>query len=317
MPRLYHGQQGSHLYSITYTTFPQHVTMSQTFSSPPPAVPDTIVSTPSPHVLLVTLNRPKQLNSMRREMHYLLDRLWQWYDDEPSLRCAVITGTGRAFCAGADLKEWHDKHKEPGAAPSAAAAAAAKEEEVKTEKWNDNGFGGMSNRRGKKPIIAAVNGLCLGGGMEMIINADMVLASETAQFGLPEVSIGVIALAGALPRLIRLVGRARASEMALTGRTYAAHTMLDWGVVNRVVRSPADVLDEAVRWAAEVAGKSPDSVIVSRAGLMGGWDAEDPKTSTLGVEYGLYARMDAGENMQEGVLSFVEKRKPVWKDSKL
>lgn len=306
MPRYYHTNVGSHFFTLSHTTFPQSVTMSQTFSTPPPEVPDTVISCPQPHVLLVTLNRPKQLNALRREMHYRLDRLWTWFDEEPRLRCAVITGKGRAFCAGANLKEWHDKHKD-GLDP----------EVEKMDKWNDNGFGGMSNRRGKKPIIAAVNGLCLGGGMEMIINADIVLASDSAQFGLPEVTRGVVAIAGALPRLTRLVGRARATEMALTGRMFPAQTMADWGIVNRVIKSPADVVDEALRWAAEIAGNSPDAVLVTREGLISGWDGEDPKASTTRVEKGVFSKMDGGENMKEGVLSFVEKRKAVWKDSKL
>lgn len=315
MPRLHHGHHGSQLYTLNYTTFPQRVIMSQTFASPPPSISGVVISVPAAHVLLVTLNRPKQLNALRRESHYLLDTLWTWYENEPSLRCAVLTGTGRAFCAGADLKEWYGKHAD------GAAGAEKKEKEAeaaKVEKWTDRGFGGMSNRRGKKPIIAAVNGLCFGGGMEMVINCDMVLASESARFGLPEVSIGVIALAGALPRLTRLVGRARASEMALTGRNdYTPQTMLEWGIINSVVHSPRRVVNEAVRWAAEVASKSPDSIIVTRAGLMGGWDPEDPCASTDRVGKGLYAQMDAGENMREGVASFIEKRKPVWKDSKL
>lgn len=309
MPRLYHGRHGSHLYTLSYTTFPQRVIMSQTFASPPPPIPDVVISVPADHVLLVTLNRPQQLNALRREAHYLLDQLWTWYESEPSLRCAVLTGVGRAFCAGADLKEWHEKH---------AGGEAQGDQQSKGEKWTERGFGGMSNRRGKKPIIAAVNGLCFGGGMEMVINCDMVLASDNARFGLPEVGIGVIALAGALPRLTRLVGRARASEMALAGRTdYTSETMLDWGIVNSIVRGPRRVVNEAVRWAAEVASKSPDSLIVTREGLLGGWDAEDPCASTDRVGKGLYAQMDAGENMREGVASFIEKRKPVWKDSKL
>lgn len=309
MPRLYHTNAGSRFFTVSHTTFPQSVTMSQTFATAPPAVPDTVVSSPAPHVLLVTINRPRQLNALRREMHYRLDRLWTWFEAEPALRVAVLTGKGRAFCAGADLKEWHDKHQD-GAAPDP--------ELEKMEKWNDNGFGGLSNRRGKKPIVAAVNGLCLGGGMEMALNADMVLAAEGAQFGLPEAKRGVVAIAGALPRLTRLVGRARASEMALTGRMFSAQTMQAWGIVNRVVAgAPDDVVAEALRWAAEVAGNSPDSVIVSREGLLSGWEAEEPRAATRRVEYGIYAGMDAGENMKEGVLSFVEKREPVWKDSKL
>lgn len=314
MPRYYHGRDGSRLYTLSYTTFPQRVIMSQTFAtSPPPEVKDVVVSFPAQHVLLVTLNRPKQLNALRREMHYQLDKLWTWYEAEPTLRCAVITGVGRAFCAGADLREWHEKHAE------AAAVADKEKQDIKeVEKWTTRGFGGMSNRRGRKPIIAAVNGLCLGGGMEMIINCDMVLASDSARFGLPEVTIGVIALAGALPRLTRLVGRARASEMALTGRTdYTAEDMRAWGIVNAVVNSPRRVVNDAVRWAAQIAANSPDSLIVTREGLMGGWDPEDPSASTDRVAAGLYAKMDAGDNMKEGVASFIEKRKPVWKDSKL
>lgn len=308
MPRHYHSRVGAHFLTLSHTTFPQSVIMSQTFTTAPPDVPDVIVTSPAPHVLLVTLNRPQQLNALRREMHYRLDKLWTWFDAEPALRCAVITGKGRAFCAGADLKEWHQKHEKQGGFDP---------EIQKMDKWNDNGFGGLSNRRGKKPIIAAVNGLCLGGGMEMVVNLDMVLASEKAKFGLPEVGKGVVAIAGALPRLTRLVGRARASEMALTGRMYTAQDMLGWGVVNRVVGPETDVVAEAVRWAGEVASNSPDAVLVSREGLLSGWDAEDPKTSTRRVEYGIYAKIDGEENMQEGVLSFVEKRKPSWRDSKL
>ena len=234
-------------------------------------------------------------------MHHDLSKLWEWYDAEPSLRCAVITGSGRAFCAGADLKEWNEKNKAS---------------ELDSGNWMDNGFGGLSNRRGKKPVIAAVNGLCFGGGMEMVLNVDIIIASDTAKFGLPEVKRGVVAIAGALPRLIRTVGRQRASEIALLGRPYPASQLQDWGIVNAVVPA-SEVVDEALRWATEMADNSPDSVIVSREGLMGGWDAEDPKVSTKRVDGGIYRGLDGGENMKEGVMSFVEKRKAVWKNSKL
>ncbi|KPM36533.1 hypothetical protein AK830_g10033 [Neonectria ditissima] len=280
--------------------------MAQTFASAPPTVPDVILSSPQPHVLLVTLNRPRQLNALPRHMHFALDRLWAWYDAEPSLRCAVITGKGRAFCAGADLKEWHDKNTTRDDGGPAA----------DDDKWADNGFGGLSNRRGKKPIVAAVNGLCLGGGMEMVLNTDLVVASSGAKFGLPEVTRGVVAIAGALPRLMRSVGRQRASEMALLGRMYSATELREWGLVNAVVDGDG-VVDEALRWASEMAGNSPDAVIVSRAGLLGGWDGEDPRASTRRVDQGVYRGLDGGENMKEGVLSFVEKRKAVWRDSKL
>lgn len=242
-------------------------------------------------------------------MHWHLDALWAWFDAEPGLRCAVLTGKGRAFCAGADLKEWHEANNK---------GPVGKETAQDIEKWTDNGFGGMSNRRGKKPIIAAVNGLCLGGGFEIAINADMIIASDKAKFGLPEVTRGVVAIAGALPRLTRVVGRQRATEMAILGRMYTAEDLRSWGVVNKVVQGGEDdVVHEAVKWASEVAGNSPDAVIVTREGLLGGWDGEDPKTSTGKVDRGMYRVMDGGENMKEGVLSFVERRKAVWKDSKL
>ncbi|KAK2027361.1 enoyl-CoA hydratase/isomerase [Colletotrichum zoysiae] len=266
------------------------------FATPPPSVPDVDVSFPRPHVLLVTLNRPRQLNSIPSELHYALGRLYDWYDAEPSLRCAVLTGTGRAFCAGADLKEWNN----PG------------------DGWRPPaGFGGLSNRDGKKPVIAAVNGICFGGGMEMAINADLVYASTEARFGLPEVTIGVIAVAGALPRLIKSVGRQRASEMALIGRTdYTPEQMLAWGLVNQVVQ-PDSLMETALAAAEAVARNSPDAVIVSREGLKSGWEPMGPVEATAAVEQGIYRRMEAGENMTEGVKSFVEKRKPVYRDSKL
>lgn len=289
------------------------MSIPKSITEPPPPVPDTLVSFPSEHVLLVTLNRPKQLNAIPITSHPLFDDLWRWYESEPSLRCAVLTGTGRAFCAGADLKEWNTRNT------NTTAAAAADKPKPK-RKWASAGFAGLSNRGGKKPVIAAVNGLCLGGGMETALNCDLVLASADAVFGLPEVKRGVIALAGALPRLVRTVGKQRASEMALLGRHYDAQTMYAWGVVNHVVekgQQQRSVLDEALAWAAEMAGNSPDSVLATREGLRLGWEPLGPEVATEVVERGVYGRMEGGENMVEGVVSFVEKRKPVWRDSKL
>ncbi|KHN96197.1 enoyl-CoA hydratase/carnithine racemase [Metarhizium album ARSEF 1941] len=280
------------------------------FIHPPPSIPNVILSFPRFHILLVTLNRPKQLNAVPRDLHTRLDALWAWYDAEPVLRCAVLTGRGRAFSAGADLKEWNEglEKNTPGGA-----------DRDPTSAWADSGFGGLSNRRGKKPIVAAVNGLCLGGAMEMILNVDMVISAPDAKFGLPEVTRGVVAVAGALPRLTRIVGRQRASEMALLGGMHSAQKLREWGIVNKVVKAKGEhaVVEEALRWATDVACNSPDSVIVSREGLLGGWDAEDPRASTERVDRGIYQRMYGGENMREGVLSFVERRKAEWKDSRL
>lgn len=274
-------------------------------TSPPPSSENFCISFPSSNILLVTLDRPQKLNSLLRRAHLELSRLWAWYDNEPSLRCAVITGKGNAFCAGADLKEWHEENQ-----------AGVPSHAVEDGSWLNDGFGGMSNRRGKKPIIAAVNGHCFGGGFEMMVNSDCVITSDDAKFGLPEVNLGVAAVAGALPRLTRIIGRQRAAEMSLLGRTYTAEQISEWGIFNRVVPKE-EVVPEALRWAAEIADMSPDSVILTRAGLLGGWDGEDPVSSTHRITEGLFKAVDGGKNFKEGVSSFVEKRKAIWTDSKL
>ncbi len=275
-------------------------------SVPPPPVPDVIVSFPSAHVVLITLNRPGQLNAIPSTHHAAFDALYRWYDAEPSLRCAVVTGAGRAFCAGADLKEWDQRGSTQG----------GRQQAPSEDRWAGVSFGGLSNRAGKKPVIAAVNGLCLGGGMEMIINCDLVVAADSAKFGLPEVTRGVVPLAGALPRVIRTLGRQRAAEMVLTGRQFSAAEMESWGLVNRVVPR-ADLVAEAVKLAEVIAGNSPDAVVVSREGLRLGWEGIGPDLATEVLQKGLYARIDGGDNVKEGLRSFVEKRKPVWKNSKL
>ncbi|KAH8911168.1 ClpP/crotonase [Coniochaeta sp. PMI_546] len=283
-------------------------TVPKALTTPPPQVSNVLITFPAPHVLLITLNRPAQLNAIPSYQHAELDALYRWYDSEPHLRAAIVTGSGRAFCAGADLKEWDSRHST--ASPQAKAA-----ESHNTQRWTTSGFGGLSNRTGKKPVIAAVNGLCLGGGMEMAVNCDLVVASEGAKFGLPEVKRGVVALAGALPRVIRVVGKQRAAEMALLGRMYTARQMEGWGVVNFVVGG--DVVAEAVRVAEELAGNSPDAVIVSREGMRLGWEGVGPELGTEILERGMYGRIDGAENMKEGVRSFVERREARWVDSKL
>ncbi|KAH7127795.1 ClpP/crotonase-like domain-containing protein [Dactylonectria estremocensis] len=280
-----------------------------------PAIPfglanikDVILSFPKPGILLVTLNRPSRLNAITSQGHEDLDQVFRWFDQEPSMRCAILTGTGRAFCVGADLKEWND---------GVAIDADTNSPLSRPRRWETAGFGGLSNRVGKKPVVAAVNGLCFGGGMEMVINCDLVVAAaDAARFGLPEVKRGVVALAGALPRAMRTLGKQRASELILLGRTYSAHEMKDWGIVNVVIED-ARVEAEAIRVAQEISANSPDSVITSREGLRLGWEPVGPTLATEILGKGLYGRMDGAENMKEGLSSFVEKRAPGWKDSKL
>ncbi|KAK1836861.1 ClpP/crotonase [Podospora conica] len=285
-----------------------------TLTTPPPPLPPTILlSFPAPHILLVTLNRPDRLNALPTSHHPLLSSVWAWYDAEPTLRCAVLTGAGpRAFCAGADLVEWDANLATP--SPSSP--------ETKKSLFHPAGFGGLSNHPTngpRKPLLAAVNGVCLGGGMEMALCCDILVADGVrARFGLPEVTVGVVAIAGALPRLTRIVGRQRASEMAILGRTtYTAEEMARWGVVNFVV-GEGEALGEALRLAGEVVSRcSPDAVVVTKEGLRGGWDGVGVGEATQRVVEGVWARMDGGENMKEGVKSFLGRRKAVWVDCKL
>lgn len=180
-----------------------------------------------------------------------------------------------------------------------------------------SGFGGLSRRRGKKPVIAAVNGLAHGGGCEIVANCDIVLASHNAVFALPEVKRGVVAIAGALPRLTRIVGRMRAMEMALTGRNVPSIEARDWGLCNAVCEEGKSVVDTAVQWAAAISANSPDSVIASKEGIELGWDGISADEGSQRLIDGQWKRMQMKDNMVEGVRAFVEKRSPRWVDSKL
>lgn len=158
----------------------------------------------------------------------------------------------------------------------------------------------------------------------MITNCDIVLASPGAVFALPEVKIGVIAVAGALPRLARAIGRVRAMEMALTGRNVGAEEAKAWGLCNAVSRTDGDglaveggVVQLAVQWADEIGKYSPDSVIVSKAGVELGWEGIGVEEGSQRLIDGLWRKMEGGENMREGIRAFVEKRNARWVDSKL
>ncbi|KAI9736366.1 MAG: hypothetical protein M1834_001253 [Cirrosporium novae-zelandiae] len=273
---------------------------SPSTQTPPPPQTYVTVSFPKPHILLATLNRPSSFNCINIQGHYELDALWTWMDAEPSLRVGIVTGAGRAFCAGADLKEWDAQNRSSNTRPMPA-----------------SGFGGLSRRGGKKPVIAAVNGIAYGGGCEIVVNSDMVIASSTATFAFSEVKIGVVAIAGALPRLVRTVGKQRAMEMALTGRSVKAQEAMEWGFVNRIVGEGEDVVKAAVDMADLVAANSPDAVIVSREGVKLGWEGVGADEGTQLLQNDWYVRLQAGENMKEGIRAFVEKRKPKWVDSKL
>ncbi|KIX09979.1 uncharacterized protein Z518_01060 [Rhinocladiella mackenziei CBS 650.93] len=281
--------------------------------TPPPETPNTIILFPTPSILLIVLNNPRGLNCLSTSMHWALDALFSWYDNEPSLRCCVITGMGRAFCAGADLKEWNESN--------ARVAKGGQGQRVMPA----SGFGAVSRRSGKKPVIGAINGLAFGGGMEMVANMDLVVAAKGALFSLPEVKRGVVAIAGALPRIVRTLGRPRAMEMALTGRNVSADEAREWGMVNAVTDDApvnAEILDRpvvktALDYAEQICANSPDSVIISRAGVVLGWEDGSAEHGSSALVEIFGKRLNEGENIREGVRAFVEKRAPRWVGSKL
>jgi enoyl-CoA hydratase/carnithine racemase len=248
------------------------------------------------------MSREKDMNCMNNAATVEMDAVWRWLDEEPSLSVAVLTGAGKkAFSAGADLKEWKESMR-PDADPRERRGASF----VKP----------LSRRLGKKPVIAAVNGLAMGGGTEFAVNCDLIIAADTATFGLPEVKRGVAPFAGALPRLIRTVGLQRASEFALTGRTLTAQEAEKWGLVNKIVPQ-VQVVEEAIKYATMIAENSPDSVICARSMLRQGWEtASVDRAAEVSLE-GPWAELQKGENIREGLAAFAEKRKPNWRASRL
>lgn len=288
--------------------------MSSNFKVSTPATSSVLISYPSPHVLLVTLNRAKVLNAIDIATAYELEALFKWYDATPQLRCAVLTGAGRAFCAGADLKEWNEINERH--------AAGTPEERPRIP---PSGFAGLGRRRGKKPIIGAVNGLALGGGFEIVTAMDLVVAARSATFGLPEAKRGVGALTGVLPRLMKMVGRQRALEIALTGRSLSAEEMERWGIVNAIVEdgTPEEaafdkpVVRRALQYADQIVNNSPDSVIVMRDAAMSAWYQGDVDAANDEALDKWLKKLEDGENIREGVRAFVEKRIPKWRNSML
>lgn len=256
---------------------------------------------------MIRMDREKDLNCTSSSAVLEMTAVFRWFDEESSLTVAILTGTGRAFSTGADLKEWNIKVDK---------ALAEGKSPANMGPGNVPGVEALSNRRGKKPFIAAVNGLALGGGCENVINCDLVVASEKAEFGLVEIKRGLAAYSGALPRLIRTIGLQRASEWALTGRIVSAKQAWEWGLVNRVVPHEK-LLEEAVELAREIAESSPDSVICTRAMLREGWKSADVIDATNTSNGGVWEELQKGENMQEGLRAFREKRKPVWKGPRL
>lgn len=272
----------------------------------PPKITSCILSYPGPYVLLVTINREKAMNSIPFAGHWEMEQVFKWFDKEPNLRVAIVTGAGKkAFCAGQDLIELRKLRSSP-VKPSPALM-----------RHPPGGFAGISRRSGKKPIIAAVNGFALGGGFEIVLNCDMVVASPTATFGLPEALRGIYAAAGGPARLVRNVGLPIASEIALTGRQLTAQEARDLHLVNKISPSPDTVVNEAIKLANGIANISPDAAIVTRASLREAWETSSVERATELVHQRFNEALLQSENAKEGLAAFAQKRKPQWRPSKL
>jgi len=239
-------------------------------------------------VAVVTLNRPKQLNALSDEvMEALVARLVE-LDADNEIGCIVVAGNERAFAAGADIAMLAQT------TPVEAATSA------RLARWD-------AIRKIGKPVVAAVSGYCLGGGCELAMVCDLIVASETAQFGQPEINLGVIPGAGGTQRLTRAVGKAVAMDVILSGRFLSAREALDAGLVARVVAKEA-WLDEARRVARAIAEKSPVAVRLAKAAV----NRAHEGSLQLGVEYErqAFALALASEDGREGLAAFLEKRKP-------
>jgi len=240
---------------------------------------------------LVTLNRPQALNALNQVLLTELVQALTAFDAGEGVGAIVITGSERAFAAGADIKEM----------------AEASEAEMRQKGFVDL-FDGL--RRIKKPLIAAVSGFALGGGFELALACDMIVASETAKFGLPEVTIGVIPGAGGTQRLTLAVGKALAMEMILNNRLLSAAEAAQFGLVNRVL--PVErYLDESLALAESIAARAPLAVRSAKQAVNQAFDGS--LSEGLSEERDLFYHLFATADQKEGMRAFLEKRKPDWK----
>lgn len=251
-------------------------------------------------ILLVTIDRQDARNALSLEMTQQLIRIWEAFRDDPASRVAILTGAGdHAFCAGADLKEVGDYYR--------SMTTEERREKARTEP----GLGGITrNLNPGKPVIAAVNGHCLAGGLEMALACDIRIAAENASFGLPEVRWGLMPGAGGSQRLPRAIPLTVAMEMLLTGDAIDARTAAACGLVSRVV-AQEQLLDEAFAIARRIVRAAPLSVQAVRAAAYEGLEMSLDEGLELEQEFAEPLRQS--KDVQEGLKAFVEKRDPDWK----
>jgi enoyl-CoA hydratase len=255
-------------------------------------MPNTILVSREGAVGVVQLNRPQVLNALNEEVLTELGDAMRALDDDDSCRCIVLTGNEKAFAAGADIKEAF-----VGATPVSMLAQDL------TSKWE-------VIRKTRKPVIAAVSGFALGGGCELAMICDIIVASETAKFGQPEINLGIIPGAGGTQRLTRAVGKWVANEMILTGRFISAQEAKDIGLVVHVYPA-ATWLDDAKALARTIAEKAPIAARLATEAVDVAWSS--PLDAGLEFERKAFYLLFATEDKNEGVDAFVNKRKPQFK----
>ncbi len=251
-------------------------------------MPPVLVEFPAQGVVLLRLNRPEARNALNMEMRLALAEQVRGFGEDEATRCIVITGNEKAFAAGADLKEVVDL------GPRQAMQSGVR------RLWK-------TIADCPKPVIAAVNGYALGGGCELAMHADIIVAGQSAQFGQPEVRVGVIPGGGGTQRLVRAVGKFRAMKMLLTGEVVSAKQALDMGLVSEVAPD-AEVVDRALALATRIAELPPIAVMLCKEVVLTGQDC--PLDAALALERKAFEVLFDTEDQKEGMRAFAEKRQP-------
>jgi enoyl-CoA hydratase len=241
-------------------------------------------------VLVMTLNRPEVRNAIDRSLAQAIAAALEELDADPELRVGVLTGAGRGFCAGMDLKRFAESGDRP---------------------WvTDRGFAGIARRASRKPLIAALEGFAVAGGLEVALACDLIVAARGTKLGIPEVKRGLVAAGGALRRLPRLLPAPLAMELALTGELISAERAFELGAINRLT-APGEARAAALELAEQIGANAPLALIASKQVLQEQWSWSDGEFWER--QQAIVEPVATSADAREGARSFTEKREPIWK----